>query len=63
MPIDYHSLLDIAFRSSCVYIFMIVAFRIFGKGISNCLCRLAWWLISNAVQNAMVGENTTLLGG
>lgn len=66
MPIDYHSLLDIAFRSSCVYIFMIVAFRIFGKRELSQLsiADLALVvLISNAVQNAMVGENTTLLGG
>ena len=66
MPIDYHSLLDIAFRSSCVYIFMIVAFRIFGKRELSQLSIADLALvvqISNAVQNAMVGENTTLIGG
>src|SRR4051812_43821655 len=57
---------NIAFRSSVVYIFMIVAFRIFGKrelsqlSIADLVLIV---LISNAVQNAMVGENTTLLGG
>lgn len=66
MPIDYHSLLDIAIRSSSVYVFMIVAFRIFGKrelsqlSIADLVLIV---LISNAVQNAMVGENTSLLGG
>lgn len=66
MPFDYHSLIDIAFRSSCVYIFMIIAFRIFGKrelaqlSIADLVLVV---LISNAVQNAMVGENTTLIGG
>ena len=58
MTIDYHSLLDIAFRSSCVYIFMILAFRIFGKRELSQLsiADLALVvLISNAVQNAMLG--------
>jgi uncharacterized membrane protein YcaP (DUF421 family) len=45
---------------------MIVAFRIFGKrelsqlSIADLVLVV---LISNAVQNAMVGENTTLIGG
>lgn len=66
MLFNYHALLDIAFRSSCVYIFMIVAFRIFGKrelsqlSIADLVLIV---LISNAVQNAMVGENTSLIGG
>jgi uncharacterized membrane protein YcaP (DUF421 family) len=66
MSFDYHSLLDITFRSICVYVFMIVAFRIFGKrelsqlSIADLVLIV---LISNAVQNAMVGENTSLLGG
>lgn len=66
MTFDYHALLDVAFRSSCVYVFMIIAFRIFGKrelsqlSIADLVLIV---LISNAVQNAMVGENTTLLGG
>lgn len=66
MSIDYHSLLDIAFRSACVYVFMIVAFRVFGKRELSQLsiADLALVvLISNAVQNAMVGENTSLIGG
>lgn len=66
MAINFHSFLDIAFRSSCVYVFMIVAFRIFGKrelsqlSIADLVLIV---LISNAVQNAMVGDNTSLLGG
>ena len=66
MPLDYHSLLDIAFRSAVVYVFMIAAFRIFGKRELSQLsiADLALVvLISNAVQNAMVGQNTTLIGG
>lgn len=58
--------LDITFRSLAVYLFMILGLRIFGK---NQLSQLnagdivLLLLISNAVQNAMVGENTTLQGG
>lgn len=49
-----------------MYLFMIVAIRIFGKkelsqlSITDLVLIL---LISNAVQNAMVGQDTTLLGG
>ena len=66
MAFDYHCLLDVAARSTVVYVFMIVAFRIFGKrelsqlSIADLVLIV---LISNAVQNAMVGENTTLVGG
>ena len=66
MQVDYHSLLDIAFRSAVVYVFMIVAFRLFGKRELSQLsiADLALVvLISNALQNAMVGENTSLIGG
>ncbi|UOE39371.1 MULTISPECIES: DUF421 domain-containing protein [Chryseobacterium] len=60
------SILNIVFRSLCVYLFMIFAIRLFGK---NQLSQLnagdvvLLLLISNAVQNAMVGENTSLEGG
>ncbi|MDB5226126.1 MAG: hypothetical protein JWN78_319 [Bacteroidota bacterium] len=66
MGIHLHPLLDIVLRSSAVYVFMIVAFRIFGKreltqlSIADLVLIV---LISNAVQNAMVGENTSLIGG
>lgn len=66
MAIDYHSLLNIAFRSSVVYIFMVASFRIFGKRELSQLSITDLSLvvlISNAVQNAMVGENTSLIGG
>lgn len=57
---------NIILRSASIYLFMIFAFRIFGKrelsqlSIADLVLIV---LISNAVQNAMVGENTTLLGG
>jgi len=59
-------ILDVVVRSLCVYLFMVVAIRLFGK---NQLSQLnagdvvLLLLISNAVQNAMVGENTSLQGG
>jgi uncharacterized membrane protein YcaP (DUF421 family) len=58
--------LMIALSSVTVYLFIIFAIRIFGK---NELSQLSIvdlvfiLLISNSVQSAMVGSNTTLLGG
>lgn len=59
-------ILDVVVRSLCVYLFMMVAIRLFGK---NQLSQLnagdvvLLLLISNAVQNAMVGQDTSLQGG
>ncbi|SEW13537.1 Protein of unknown function [Chryseobacterium wanjuense] len=59
-------ILDVVLRSLCVYLFMVIAIRIFGK---NQLSQLnagdvvLLLLISNAVQNAMVGPDTSLQGG
>lgn len=61
-----YSYLDIIFRSTAVYFFMILAIRLFGKkelsqlNITDIVLVL---LISNAVQNAMVGNNASLEGG
>ncbi|CAA7386904.1 DUF421 domain-containing protein [Chryseobacterium fistulae] len=61
-----HSIVDVVIRSLCVYLFMVIAIRVFGK---NQLSQLnagdvvLLLLISNAVQNAMVGPNTSLEGG
>ena len=58
--------LMIALSSITVYLFIILAIRTFGK---NELSQLSIvdlvfiLLISNSVQNAMVGNNSTLLGG
>ena len=58
--------LDVALRSLAVYFFMFAAIRVFGK---NQLSQLnagdivLLLLISNAVQNAMVGSNVSLEGG
>ena len=58
--------LDIVIRSSAVYLFMVIALRIFGKkelSQLNTADVILILLISNSVQNAMVGNNTTLWGG
>lgn len=58
--------LDIILRSVSVYLFMIIALRIFGKkelSQLNTADVILILLISNSVQNAMVGSNVSLLGG
>lgn len=58
--------IDIILRSLAVYVFIILAIRIFGKkelsqlSITDLVLIL---LISNAVQNAMVGPDSSLAGG
>src|SRR5512137_2015712 len=57
---------QIIFSSVMVYLFIIVAIRLFGKKELSQLSVIDLvfiLLISNAVQNAMVGSNATLLGG
>lgn len=58
--------LDVILRSAAVYLFMVVALRIFGKkelSQLNTADVILILLISNSVQNAMVGSNTSLWGG
>lgn len=58
--------LDIILRSAAVYIFMVAALRLFGKKELSQLSTfdvILILLISNAVQNAMVGSDTSLSGG
>lgn len=58
--------LSIIIRSIVVYVFIVAAIRLFGKrevaqlSITDLVFVL---LIANAVQAAMVGQNTTLIGG
>lgn len=59
-------LLYIVGRSAAVYIFILLAIRIAGKKELSQLTTsdiVLILLISNAVQNAMVGPDTSLLGG
>lgn len=56
----------IAGSSACVYVFIIAALRLFGKkeiAQLSVVDLVFVLLISNAVQNAMVGADTSLLGG
>jgi uncharacterized membrane protein YcaP (DUF421 family) len=60
------NLLEIVLRTSAVYIVVVVGLRLVGK---RHVAQLSTFdlvlilLISNAVQNAMVGENSSLVGG
>lgn len=59
-------IVNIALRSLCVYLFMILGIRVFGKTELSQLNAgdvVLLLLISNAVQNAMVGPDTSLTGG
>lgn len=58
--------LNIIVSSSIIYLFITIAIRIFGKKELSQLSVLDLvfvLLISNAVQNAMVGSDSSLLGG
>jgi len=66
MDLLYSSYVRIVFSSIIVYLFLILAIRLFGK---KELAQLSVFdlvfilLISNAVQNAMTGPDVSLLGG
>ena len=58
--------LDITIRTAAIYLFMVIALRVFGKkALSqlNTTVVIFILLISNSVQNAMVGTNSSLYGG
>lgn len=60
------TLIPVVVRSVIIYLFIIVAIRLFGKKELSQLSIIDLvfiLLISNSVQNAMIGQNTTLLGG
>ncbi|MEO7530361.1 MAG: YetF domain-containing protein [Sediminibacterium sp.] len=66
LPFIHNPYLEIIFRAVAVYFFMIVAIRIFGKkelAQLSVIDLVFILLISNAVQNAMVGPDTSLQGG
>ena len=66
MIFKMNELLDVTLRSLAVYLFMVFAIRFFGKNQLSQLNAgdvILLLLISNAVQNAMVGQNTSLEGG
>jgi uncharacterized membrane protein YcaP (DUF421 family) len=60
------SLPDVALRTAIVYIFLVVAIRISGKrevGQMSVLELVVILIMSDAVQNSMVGENVSIWGG
>ena len=60
------SLLDVAIRTAIVYVFIVLALKIGGQrdvGQMSRLDLIVLLVIADAVQNAMVGQNTTLVGG
>ena len=59
-------LLSVAIRSAIIYIFLVIVLRLGGKrevGQLSTPDLVVLLIVANAVQNAMVGENDTLLGG
>ncbi|HUP54742.1 MAG TPA: YetF domain-containing protein [Methylomirabilota bacterium] len=53
-------------RTAIVYVVLVIAFRLLGKSSTGQLSTMdliVLLVIANAVQNAMVGENVTLIGG
>ncbi|HWB62686.1 MAG TPA: hypothetical protein VG603_04175, partial [Chitinophagales bacterium] len=66
MQFNLLPLLAIAGKSIAIYVFIVLAIRLFGKkelAQLSIIDLVFILLISNSVQNAMVGENTTLWGG
>jgi uncharacterized membrane protein YcaP (DUF421 family) len=62
----HNPFIEIILRTICVYFFMIIAIRVFGKkelAQLSVIDLVFILLISNSVQNAMVGPNTSLNGG
>ncbi len=63
---DYHQFPEIILRSVVVYLVILLGFRAAGKRHISQLSLVDFaliMLISNAVQNAMVGTDSSLLGG
>ena len=60
------SLVDVAARTAIIYVVLVVGLRLAGKrevGQLSIFDLIVLLVIADAVQNAMVGENTTLAGG
>jgi uncharacterized membrane protein YcaP (DUF421 family) len=57
---------NIALRTACIYLVVLTGFRLAGKreiGQMTVFDLVVLLLIANAVQNAMVGPDTSLIGG
>jgi uncharacterized membrane protein YcaP (DUF421 family) len=63
---SWHTLLDITVRTSVIYIAVLIGLRLAGKrqlGQLSIFDFVLLLVIANAVQNAMVGPDTSLAGG
>src|SRR5436305_11547402 len=63
---DPRGLLIIAGKTTIVYVFLVIGLRLSGKralGQMNIYDLVLIVVLANAVQNAMVGNDTTLAGG
>jgi uncharacterized membrane protein YcaP (DUF421 family) len=66
MTASWHALTDIAIRTSVVYLTLLIGLRLTGQrqlGQMSSFDLVLLLIISNAVQNAMVGPDTSLVGG
>ncbi len=66
MTASWHVLLDVALRTSVVYFALLVGLRLTGTrqlGQMSTFDLVLLLIIANAVQNAMVGPDTSLAGG
>jgi uncharacterized membrane protein YcaP (DUF421 family) len=66
MPGIGSSPLDVVVRTTVIYLFVVVGLRFGGKrqvGQLSIVDLVVLLLLSNAVQNAMVGDNSSILGG
>jgi len=63
---SWHTLLDVALRTSVVYFALLIGLRLTGTrqlGQMSTFDLVLLLIIANAVQNAMVGPDTSLAGG
>ncbi len=66
MIAPWHTLLDVALRTTVVYLALLVGLRLTGTrqlGQMSTFDLVLLLIIANAVQNAMVGPDTSLAGG
>jgi uncharacterized membrane protein YcaP (DUF421 family) len=66
MSTNWHALLEIVFRTSVIYLLVLVGIRLAGKrevGQMTPFDLTLLLLLSNSVQNAMTGPDTSLFGG
>ncbi|PYO70819.1 MAG: DUF421 domain-containing protein [Gemmatimonadetes bacterium] len=66
MTASWHTLLDVALRTTIVYFALLVGLRLTGTrqlGQMSTFDLVLLLIIANAVQNAMVGPDTSLVGG